>query len=177
MPPNLEILGEEIPWNPPDQAIKYLGIYLDQKLNWKFHINKKLNLAYGRLSKLFPLLNRKSSLSVKNGTLLYKTILRPLIMYGCPIWGTAAPGTIKKLQTFQNKTLRIILKCPWFVRNTQIHKELGIVSIQDFIKKTTLKFFTRLPLVTGVQFFNTGQPSNLARLRLKPRLPQDVLIY
>lgn len=175
-PQNLVILGEEISWNPPDQAIKYLGIYFDRKLNWKFHINKKLNLAYGKLSKLFPLLNRKSSLSGKNGVLLYKSILRPLLLYACPVWGTASAGAIKKLQTFQNKVLRIILKCPWYVRNTQIHNELGISKIEDFIKKTALKFFTKLPSVSGIQQFNTGQPSDLRRLRLKPRLPQDLLL-
>jgi hypothetical protein len=175
-PQNLIILNEEIPWNPPDQAIKYLGVYFDRKLNWKFHINRKINLAYGKLSKLFPLLNKKSSLSVKNGVLLYKSILRPLLLYACPVWGTASAGIMKKLQTFQNKILRIILKCPWYVRNTQIHKELGIMSIEDFVKNTSQKFFSKLPSVSGIQHFNTGQPSDLRRLRLKPRLPQDLLL-
>lgn len=175
-PQNFEILGEQIPWNPPDQAIKYLGVYLDRRLNWKFHINRKLNLAYGRLSKLFPILNKKSPLSKKNGILLYKTLLRPLIFYACPVWGTATSGAIQKLQTFQNKVLRIVLKCPWYVRNNQIHFELGIATVKSFTEKTTIKFFNKLQLTSGIQFFNTGRPSNLDRLRLKPRLPQDVIL-
>lgn len=170
-PDNIEILGEVIPWNPADKAIKYLGVFFDRKLNWKLHINKKLNLAYGRLSKLFPLLSKKSPLSVKNGILLFKTILRPLLLYACPVWGTASSSVLKKLQTFQNKVLRIILKCPWYVRNTQIHKELGICPIESFIQKCVTKFFVTLPLVSGIEQFNTGRPSE--RLRLKPRLPQD----
>jgi hypothetical protein len=175
-PQNFVILGEQIPWSPPDQGIKYLGVYLDRKLNWKFHINKKLNLAYGRLSKLFPLLNKKSSLSIKNGTLLFKTLLRPLITYACPIWGTASSSTIQKLQTFQNKVLRTIVKCPWYIRNIQLHHELGIEPIKNFIKKTSSKFFSKLHLTSGIGFYNTGQPSDIGSLRLKPRLPQDVLL-
>ena len=87
---------------------------------------------------------------------------------------TASSGAIRKLQTFQNKVLRIVLKCPWYVRTNQIHFELGIVPIESFIKKTTLKFFAKLPLTRGIQYYNTGQPSLI--LRLKPRLPQVILI-
>lgn len=173
---NIQILGIDIPWNPPDQAIKYLGVYLDQKLNWKCHINRKLNLAYGRLSKLFPILNKKSPLSVRSGILLYKSILRPLLLYACPIWGTASPCVINKLQTFQNKVLRIILKCPWYIRNNQIHYELGISPLDHCIKNTAKRFFRKLPNVSGIQHFHSGDPSDVGRLRLKPRLPQDVLL-
>jgi len=33
---------------------------------------------------LAPLLNRKSDLSVRNGILLYKKLIRPLMDYACP---------------------------------------------------------------------------------------------
>lgn len=174
-PQNLNVSGHDISWNPADQAIKYLGVYLDRKLNWKFHINKKLNLAYAVLSKLYPILNRRSSLQRKNSILLYKSILRPILLYACPIWSTSSPSTMKKLQTFQNKLLRIILKCPWYVRNNQTHVELGISHVNNYIKHLTSKFFQKLHLTSGMNFFGTGQPSNLQTLRLKPRLAQDLL--
>lgn len=175
-PPKLKINNEEISWNPSDQAIKYLGVYMDKKLNWKYHINKKLNLAHAQLTKLYSLLNKKSAINVKSGILIYKSILRPLLLYACPVWGTAASSSLNRLQVFQNKILRIILKCPWYVRNNQVHHELGVSSIFDYIKALSRKFFNRLPNTTGITFFDIGNASNLNLLRLKPRLPQDLLL-
>jgi len=41
---------------------------------------------------LGPLLNRKSDLSVRNGVLLYKQRIRPMMDYACPAWmSTAGP--------------------------------------------------------------------------------------
>lgn len=45
-PNNIIINDEEIIWNPTDSAIKYLGVYLDKRLTWSYHINKKLNDGY-----------------------------------------------------------------------------------------------------------------------------------
>jgi hypothetical protein len=38
----IKINNQTIIWNNKDQAIKYLGVFLDEKLTWKIHINKKL---------------------------------------------------------------------------------------------------------------------------------------
>jgi len=40
-PTQLKIKNQPILWNNKDQSIKYLGVYLDEKLTWKMHINKK----------------------------------------------------------------------------------------------------------------------------------------
>jgi len=37
------------------------------------------------------LLNRKSDLSVRNGVLLYKQLIHPMMDYACPAWRYAAP--------------------------------------------------------------------------------------
>ncbi|GBM30555.1 hypothetical protein AVEN_265008-1 [Araneus ventricosus] len=66
---------------------KYLGVTLDSRLTYDKHItniNKKTRTAKARL---YPLLGRKSKLSLKNKLLLYKTILRPIMTYASPVWG------------------------------------------------------------------------------------------
>ena len=47
---------------------------------------------------LGPLLNRKSDLSVRNGVLLYKQLIRPMMKYACPAWMSAAPTHVRRLQ-------------------------------------------------------------------------------
>ena len=47
---------------------------------------------------LGPLLNRKSNLSVRNGVLLYKQLICPMMDYACPAWSSAARTHIRRLQ-------------------------------------------------------------------------------
>jgi len=68
-----------------------------------------------------PLLNRKSDLSVRNGVLLYKKLIRPLMDYACPAWRSAARSNVRKLHALQSKCLRLATGAPWYVSNRQIH--------------------------------------------------------
>lgn len=173
-PNNIIINDEEIIWNPTDSAIKYLGVYLDKRLTWSYHINKKLNDGYARLSMLYPIINRKSKLKVKCATLIYKSILRPLVTYGCVIWGTASKTNIKKVQTFQNKVLRIAINAHWFIRNSQIHRELDVPHIEDFIKSCAKTFFKTINNCASARNLNLSEKTR--NNRLKKRLPQDILL-
>jgi hypothetical protein len=47
---------------------------------------------------LGPLLNRKSDLPVRNGVLLYKQLIRPMIYYAYPAWRAAARTHVRRLQ-------------------------------------------------------------------------------
>ena len=63
---------------------KHLGIYLDEKLNLKMHIETvlcKVDKGISIIKKLRHMLPRKSSLST------YKVFLRPHIDYGDVIYG------------------------------------------------------------------------------------------
>jgi len=42
---------------------------------------------------LGPLLNTKSDLSIRNGVLLYKQLIHPVMDYVCPAWRSAALTT------------------------------------------------------------------------------------
>lgn len=169
---NITIKGETIPWTPPEQAVKYLGVYLDTRLTWSEHINHKLNQGYARLGQLYPLINKNTPLKRECTLLLYKSLLRSLVTFACPIWSATSATNIKKIQTFQNKILRMAVNAPWFVRNQQIHDELGIDTIEQFIKKSTKKFLNNMKECSSVQYHQLGR-RNIHR-RLKRRLPQDL---
>jgi len=48
------------------------------------HIDQVRKRAAQRMGMLGPLLNRKSDLSIRNGVLLYKQLIRPMMDYECP---------------------------------------------------------------------------------------------
>lgn len=152
----LTLNNAQIPWKRTDEPVKYLGLHLDTKLQWNAHINKKLNAAHSRLAQLYPLLNRHSSLKHACTKTLYTGLLRPLLTYACPVWAGLTKTQLTKLQRFENKVLRLAVGAPWFVRNSQIRRELGVPEIGDFIKKTATKFKENLQNVPGALEFNIG---------------------
>jgi hypothetical protein len=76
------------------------------------------------------LLGRNSSLSLNNQLLLYNQILKPVWTYSIQLWGCTKPSNVDIKQRFQNKVLRNIVDAPWFVRNSDLHRE-----IQRFAQK------------------------------------------
>ena len=85
---------------------KYLGINLDTKLDFKSHIaniETKISRSVGILSKLRFLFPSSTLL------LLYFTLIHPHLLYGLPLWGCTFGSYLKKLQSLQNKAIRIIL--------------------------------------------------------------------
>jgi hypothetical protein len=88
-------LGEPIQWV---ETARYLEVTLDTRLTWLAHVNQVGKKAAQRLGVLGPLLTRRGGLSVRNGVLLYKQLIRPMIDYACPIWRSAARSHVQKLQ-------------------------------------------------------------------------------
>jgi len=118
--------------------------------------------------------NLASTLQIKCTLFIYTVIIRPLITYGCPVCAATSQTKIKRLQTLQNKFIRIALKAPSFLRNKQLHNDTGLPYqstrvTQQFknFHKISIKFDGALHYKIGKRFTN---------LRLKPRLPQDILL-
>lgn len=65
--------------------VKYLGVWLDKKLNFSKHIDETCKKSIRSLRSLWPMLNKRSTLNKKNKNLLYKSVIRPTLTYGCPI--------------------------------------------------------------------------------------------
>jgi hypothetical protein len=96
---------------------------------------------------LGPILKRKSDLSVRNGVLLYKQLILPMMDYACPAWRCAASSHVRRLQVLQSKCLRLATDAPWYVSNRQIHEDLGVPLFPDHIRALTASFDSKLAVV------------------------------
>jgi hypothetical protein len=76
-PRPVTLFGEPIQWV---DTTRNPGVTLDTRLTWSPHIDqvRKRTQMMGMLG---PLLNSKSDLSVRNGVLLYKQLIRPMMDY------------------------------------------------------------------------------------------------
>jgi hypothetical protein len=140
-PRPVQFLGEPIQW--VDTA-RYLGVILDTRMTWSPHIVQVKKKAAQRLGLLSSLLHRKSGLSLRNGVLLYKQLIRPMMDYACPIWRSAACTHLRKLQVIQSKCLRIATGAPWYMSNVQIHEDLGVPLFAEHIRVLTESFDSKL---------------------------------
>jgi len=103
-PRPVKLFGESIQWV---DTTCYLGVTLATRLTWSPHIDlirkKKLSKGWGTLG---PLLNRRSDLSIRNGVLLYKQLIGPMMDYVCPAWRFAGRTHVRRL-VLQSDSLRL----------------------------------------------------------------------
>lgn len=129
---------------PHNNSVKYLGMHLDRRLTWQKHIKTKREELNIRYKLLYWLLGRNSKLSTDNKLLIYKSVLKPLWMYGIQLWGAASDANISMLQRIQNTILRTISNAHWFIKNSEIHQHLNMHTVKEEIRLTAEKYKRRL---------------------------------
>lgn len=122
------------------KEVKYLGVQLDEKLLFGAHINKIGAKASRCVSSIFPLISRSSKLYRGNKILLYKTVVRPMLVYASPVWPSAALSHRKKLQIIQNRCLKIICNLPRRFSTSRLHGLTGIPLMNEFLLSSQTKF-------------------------------------
>ena len=136
---------------------KFLGLYIDNKLNYKKHIIElKIKLA-----KILYLFKKISFLiNTKTLLLLYNALIVPNYMYCLIIWGINYKSNINKLFIQQKKIIRLINKTPNRIHNTyKLHntdllfKKILILNIYDLINYISLNFMHNV--------FNKKLPINI----------------
>jgi hypothetical protein len=127
---------------------------------------EELNIKYRKVKWL---LGRTSQLSIKSKIMVYNQIIKPVWTYGIQLWGCARKSNIQIIQ-FQNKVLRGIVNAPWYARNSDIHRDLGVRMVTAKIKRTAKKHEGRLhqhAVVEAIQLLDNSRAVRRLK-RLKP---------
>jgi hypothetical protein len=109
-------------------STKFLGIIIDDCLNWSEHINftrKKIS------SGLYALNASKHILPQQHLKTLYYTLIHPYLNYGTLLWASSAKTHIRKLQIMQNKAIRSITLSKYNASAIPIFKTLGILPVDE----------------------------------------------
>lgn len=118
---------------PFSKEITYLGVTIDNKLLFHKHIERACIKTTKCMRSLYPLICKRSKLSLHNKNIIFKTIIRPIMIYGFTVWRKAAKTNIKKLQIIQNKALKIIHNLPWRYSTKDLHELYHYPMINDYI--------------------------------------------
>jgi hypothetical protein len=138
------------------------------------HIFTKRKQPGIAFTKMYWLLGRKSKLPINNKLLIYKTILKPIWVYGIQLWGTASTPNIEIFERFQLKVLRMITDAPWYeyVPNTVIRKDLQIPTVKHEISRYSYLYSKCLSVHPNELILNLQEPPETRRLR--KNLPIDL---
>ena len=88
------------------EEFKYLGVVYDSTAIKETAVNERIKKYSMNVGLLYPLLKeRHVPRAVK--VLIYKSILRPILTYGCEAW-TLTAATKSKVQAAEMRVLRLI---------------------------------------------------------------------
>ena len=116
---------------------KYLGILIDEKLNFKHHI---LHVAK-KIAKLCGLLKFiRDELSIKQRVTFYKMYIQPVIAYGILIYGCTTKNNLDPILKLQKRILRIIYNKPYMYPTRNLFQRAGLLTVHELFIRELLKF-------------------------------------
>ena len=149
------------------QTTKSLGLTIDTNLTYREHTS----ITASKVLTSWRLLKSKCSnrwgLSIPTQAYLYKTIIRPQLLYAEPIW---AQRNYASLQVVQNRIIRSIMKHTNSPKITAIEVLMRIPPIDIFCSSIEINFLFKSEnkddLVTATHVKTLTRPSSLSSLLL-----------
>jgi len=124
-------------------SVKYLEVWIDDKLNWKIHID----YIYSKLAKFVEILYKLShKLPLDYLKMLYFSFVHPHILYGVEIYANTYTSYLDKLLKLNNKLHRILQQKNKFCRNIELYVNYTIIFylLPNFIVFKCFVLFTNL---------------------------------
>ena len=110
---------------------KYLGLLLDEHLNFKSHLDS-LRTKFRRANCLLSKIRHYVSKDLLRA--IYYALFDSHLRYGCQIWGQCQIQSLHNLQVLQNKALQI-LNFRGYLENSQpLYKISKIFKIKDLVR-------------------------------------------
>ena len=134
VPEHIDFLNQKI---KRTSHIKFLGIILDENLTWNQHINEICN----KLKRLFHIFyNIRNYLSTDNIKTIYYALVYSRIKYGITVYGQACKTKMQRIQTLQNKLLKVISGKDYRFSTNELHDEFDFLLIKDIANQEIVAF-------------------------------------
>ena len=117
--------------------IKYLGVFLDEHLSFTYHVNEVCK----SLRKYFSIFyNIRRYLNKEHIKAIYYSMIYSKIQYGLLTFGLTTAKNIKKIQTLQNKLLKVLTNQKYRTPTNDLHNSLDILKVKDILTQGILCF-------------------------------------
>ncbi len=166
---------------------KFLGIYLDSKLNWAIHINyikNKIAKGIGIICKARKIFKPPTLLT------MYYSFIYPYFIYCIEVWGSASNSNLLPIVKLQKKAVRIIVSAKYKAHSEPIFKQLNMLPFKKLYGYFVLLFMFKfannlLPLIfenmfvqnTAICSYNTRQSNKLQIPKYKTTAIHKTICY
>lgn len=122
-------------------SIKYLGLIVDENLNWHQHISKICNKITPMFSVLFKC---RHYLNNKTKYLIYNSFFLSHLRYLIPVWGTCCQTAFKDIQVLQNKILKILFNYNKLTSTVTLYSELRVAMANKILELEQCKLVYKI---------------------------------
>lgn len=108
------------------QCIKFLGVYIDENLSWKIHINnicKKIAKSVGIIYRSRHLLSPTTKLC------LYYTLIYPYLTYCNIVWSSTYVTNLNRIYLLQKRVVRALTNSDYRAHSSPLFYQLKILDI------------------------------------------------
>ena len=143
--PPFEIKVDGLPLKVVSQY-KYLGITLDNQLNYNMHVQKVIANVTNKLRQFRRM---RSFLNTQAATLVYKNMILPILEYGDIFMVGTSVTNRKRLQILQNKGLRCALNKDKLTSREELHAEAELLQLKHRRNIHMLSFMYDMSKIGG----------------------------
>ena len=126
--------------------VKYLGVYLDSRLKWKFHIEQKINKAKKSIMHLRNSIGSYWGIVPKILKWGYEGMIIPSLSYGCAVWSRIVQDgkIMKKLLTLNRLMMLTMIPVRRSCPTIGLEVILGISPLDIKIRELALNEMLRI---------------------------------
>ena len=115
----------------------FLGVYIDNRLNWKKHIS----VIFGTVSRAIGIVVRARKFPNADALkTLYNSFIYPYYIYCNHVWGNACMSTLKPLILLPKRIIRIITGSKRLSHTDPLFKERSLLKLEEVNKFVIRKF-------------------------------------
>lgn len=126
------------------EYVRYLGIYIDEKLDFKIQINKIREKTTKYLCMIRPMSGRTWGVKTKLIKHIYMSIIVPKVFYASAIWYHRASSNASIINKIGNNALKIMSGLFRNTLNLAVNAVLGIPPMMELLKAHTTMEIIRL---------------------------------
>jgi hypothetical protein len=123
------------------ECMKFLGVTLDNRVNWKFHIldlHKKLSAYIGIFVKLRKIFSTQTLLTI------YHAFISSRLCYAVEVWGLTYKTKIEKIYLKQKAIIRVMMGVPRFSASAPLFQQLGVKTIYQIVVEKVIILIYKL---------------------------------
>ena len=149
---------------------KFLGVFVDEKLSWNYHVN----YICKTLAKNIGVLYRLQFLPQTILKMLYHTLIFTHINYCNVVWGFTSKRNMERIHKLQKRGIRLITHSLYLSPSLPLFKKMQILPFQELLSLETAIFMFKLSTNLLPKALNEYFTSNCSIHNYNTRIARNI---